>query len=94
MSDNSYADCWSVLNVPARVLLTAHCYSVTSGSAFGSNIQPAQADAISKVLVQDPLNADLQWSEGSFRGFFTLELDPQTVTATYYAMENVGAYQF
>ena len=67
---------------------------VTSTSAFGSGIQPPQADAISEVLVQDPLNADLQWSEGSYRGFFTLELTPQTANATYYAMRNVSAYRF
>lgn len=37
-------------------------------------------------------NPDLQWSEGSYRGFFTLELTPQTVNATYFAMRNVSAY--
>ncbi|KAJ6630716.1 PhoD-like phosphatase-domain-containing protein [Mycena sp. CBHHK59/15] len=61
--------------------------AVTSGSSFGTNIQPAAADAISTVLVAT--NTDLQWSEGSFRGFFTLTIDPQTVNATYYAMRNI-----
>ncbi|KAJ7156048.1 PhoD-like phosphatase-domain-containing protein [Mycena crocata] len=62
--------------------------AVTSPSAFGANIQPAAADAISKLLAAT--NADLQWSEGSFRGFFTLTIDPNTLTATYYAMRNVS----
>ena len=38
------------------------------------------------------INTDLQWSEGSYRGFFTLEVTPSTVTATYYAMQNVSEY--
>lgn len=39
------------------------------------------------------INADLQWSEGSYRGFFTLTIDSNTLNATYYAMNNVSAYQ-
>ncbi|KAF7796683.1 hypothetical protein EIP86_007866 [Pleurotus ostreatoroseus] len=45
---------------------------------------------MSQVLVTDPLNADLQWSEASYRGFFTLTLDTKTATATYYAMSNIS----
>jgi alkaline phosphatase D len=42
------------------------------------------------VLVAAKGNEDLQWSEGSFRGFFTLTIDPNTLNATYYAMRNVS----
>ena len=61
---------------------------MTSGSSFGSNVSPANADRQSQVLVS--VNTDLQWSEGSYRGFFTLTLNPETATATYYAMRNVS----
>ncbi|KAI0797673.1 PhoD-like phosphatase-domain-containing protein [Abortiporus biennis] len=62
--------------------------AVTSGSPFGSNVQPAAADKISQVLVG--INIDLQWSEGSYRGFFTLTLDPHNANATYFAMRNIS----
>ncbi|KAF9567511.1 hypothetical protein CPC08DRAFT_626796 [Agrocybe pediades] len=62
--------------------------AVTSGSAFGSGISPANADVISRTLVD--VNADLQWSEGSYRGFFTLSIDSKHLNATYYAMRNVS----
>ena len=61
---------------------------MTSTSPFGAGIAPAAADVISRELVA--VNTDLQWSEGSYRGFFTLEVTPQTVNATYYAMRNVS----
>ncbi|KAH9180627.1 PhoD-like phosphatase-domain-containing protein [Lactarius sanguifluus] len=62
--------------------------AVTSSSAFGARIAPAAADAVSRVLVAN--NTDLQWSEGSFRGFFLLTVSPSTLTATYYAMNNIS----
>ncbi|KAI0332126.1 hypothetical protein GY45DRAFT_1247315 [Cubamyces sp. BRFM 1775] len=62
--------------------------AVTSSSAFGAGIQPVAADKISQVYVQ--INEDLQWSEGSYRGFFTLTLNTTTATATYYAMRNIS----
>ena len=69
--------------------------AVTSTSAFGAGIAPAAADKISTALVAAPGNEQLQWSEGSYRGFFTLELTPKTVNATYYAMRNVSeCYHF
>lgn len=61
--------------------------AVTSGSSFGSGIQPAAADVISQEVLA--MNTDLQWSEGSYRGFFTLTIDTKSVQATYYAMRNV-----
>ena len=63
--------------------------AVTSTSAFGSHILPAAADAISAQLVAEKGNEDLQWSEGSYRGFFTITIDTKTLNATYYAMSNV-----
>lgn len=41
----------------------------------------------SSIYVRD--NIDLQWSEGFFRGFFTLEVSPKTLNATYYSMRDV-----
>jgi alkaline phosphatase D len=62
--------------------------AVTSPSAFGTNIAPAAANNLSATLVA--ANAQLQWSEGSYRGFFTLEIGPDAAAATYYAMRNVS----
>jgi alkaline phosphatase D len=62
--------------------------AVTSKSSFGSDILPAAADVISKGVLAT--NTDLQWSEGSYRGFFTLTVDTKSVQATYYAMRNVS----
>ncbi|KAI0647252.1 PhoD-like phosphatase-domain-containing protein [Trametes meyenii] len=62
--------------------------AVTSSSAFGAGIAPAAADVISRKYVQG--NVDLQWSEGSYRGFFTLTLNTTAATATYYAMRNIS----
>ncbi|KAI0341784.1 hypothetical protein BDW22DRAFT_1346074 [Trametopsis cervina] len=63
--------------------------AVTSTSPFGS-ISADAANLVSAGLVADPLNADLQWSEGHFRGFFTLTLNTSHSVATYYAMNNVS----
>ncbi|KAF9480100.1 PhoD-like protein [Pholiota conissans] len=62
--------------------------AVTSGSSFGSGITPAAANAVSTQLVG--LNPDLQWSEGSYRGFFTLSIDSLHLNATYYGMNNIS----
>ena len=62
--------------------------AVTSGSPFGSNVSPENADRQSQVLVG--VNTDLQWSEGSYRGFFTLTLNTTHANATYYAMRNIS----
>ncbi|EIN07516.1 hypothetical protein PUNSTDRAFT_114943 [Punctularia strigosozonata HHB-11173 SS5] len=64
--------------------------AVTSESSFGSGILPAAADVKSAGLVAAKGNEDLQWSEGSYRGFFTLTIDPHTLNATYYAMRNIS----
>ena len=65
--------------------------AVTSTSSFGAGISPVNADKISTVLVA--ANTDLQWSEGSYRGFFTLTLHPHQANATYWAMRNVSEYR-
>ncbi|EDR10178.1 uncharacterized protein LACBIDRAFT_248389, partial [Laccaria bicolor S238N-H82] len=62
--------------------------AVTSPSAFGAWITPAAANNISRQLVA--INSDLQWSEASYRGFFTLTIDSETLNATYYAMNNIS----
>jgi len=66
--------------------------AVTSGSPFGAGVAPAAADAISRVLVAN--NTDLQWSEGSYRGFFLLNISPSTLTATYFAMNNISEFVY
>ncbi|KAI1794562.1 PhoD-like phosphatase-domain-containing protein [Ganoderma leucocontextum] len=62
--------------------------AVTSTSSFGAGISPTNADKFSTIFVA--ANTDLQWSEGSYRGFFTLTLDPHQANATYWAMSNVS----
>ncbi|KAJ7709978.1 PhoD-like phosphatase-domain-containing protein [Mycena rosella] len=63
--------------------------AVTSPSPFGEGAPPAATDPISSVFVAS--NPDLQWSEGSFRGFFTLTIDSNAVNATYYAMQDISS---
>ena len=62
--------------------------AVSSPSPFGAGIAPGPADVLSQDLIG--LNPDLQWSEGSFRGFFTLAVSVNQATATYYAMRNLS----
>ncbi|KLO07151.1 hypothetical protein SCHPADRAFT_945511 [Schizopora paradoxa] len=62
--------------------------AVSSPSPFGQFIAPGPADDISTEIVN--LNPDLQWSEASYRGFFTLEVAVSNVTATFYAMRNLN----
>jgi alkaline phosphatase D len=62
--------------------------AVSSPSLFQAGITPAAANVISKKMID--ANADLQWSEASYRGFFTLTVAPEQVTATYYAMNNIS----
>ncbi|KAG6876522.1 hypothetical protein C0992_012585 [Termitomyces sp. T32_za158] len=64
--------------------------AVTSASSFGTDISPTSADVISRLFVTD--NAELQWSEGSFRGFFTITVDPHTLNATFYGMNDICKY--
>ncbi|KAG7092318.1 hypothetical protein E1B28_008679 [Marasmius oreades] len=62
--------------------------AVTSGSSL-SGIQ-STADAMSRQFVDTGANLDLQWSEGFFRGFFTLTIDPHTLKASFYGMKNIS----
>lgn len=62
--------------------------AVSSTSTFGAGVSPANADKLSVRYVVK--NTDLQWSEGSYRGFFTLTVDPHQAQATYWAMRNVS----
>ncbi|KAG8754438.1 hypothetical protein FRC12_011190 [Ceratobasidium sp. 428] len=63
--------------------------AVSSPSPLGAGVSPTTADAVSKQLVA--VNADLHWSEGSWRGFFTLSLAAKNLTARYYAMKNLNS---
>ncbi|CEL57858.1 Alkaline phosphatase D OS=Bacillus subtilis (strain 168) GN=phoD PE=1 SV=3 [Rhizoctonia solani AG-1 IB] len=63
--------------------------AVSSPSPLGAGVSPAVADGVSKQLVSS--NPDLQWSEGSWRGFFTLSLAPKNLTAKFYAMKNLNS---
>lgn len=49
-----------------------------------------RATNFSSIFVRD--NVDLQWSEGFFRGFFTLSVTPKTLNATYFSMNDVCKY--
>ncbi|KAJ7912580.1 PhoD-like phosphatase-domain-containing protein, partial [Mycena leptocephala] len=61
---------------------------ITSPSFFGTRgISPAAANPISQAFVAS--NPDLQLSEGSFRGFFTLTINSKEVNTTYYAMQDI-----
>ncbi|KAF9264820.1 hypothetical protein L218DRAFT_1076269 [Marasmius fiardii PR-910] len=62
--------------------------AVTSSSPLG-NVRLI-ADGLSRELVRTDTNLNLQWSEGFFRGFFTLTIDPHTLKATFYAMNNIS----
>ena len=67
--------------------------AVTSGSTFGTGISPAAADVLSAQVVVAGGNDDLQWSEGSYRGFFTITMSSTELNATYYAMLNISGSQ-
>ncbi|KEP54098.1 alkaline phosphatase [Rhizoctonia solani 123E] len=62
--------------------------AVSSPSPLGEGISPVVADTVSKQLVAS--NPDLQWSEGSWRGFFTLSIAPNNLTAKFYAMKGLN----
>lgn len=64
--------------------------AVTSPSPFGQGILPDPANKLSQDLIN--LNPDLQWSEGSFRGFFTLTVCEYNVTAHYFGMRDLCAF--
>lgn len=65
--------------------------AVTSPSSFGAGISPSAADVISTELLNLTGNEDLQWTEASYRGFFTISVGAETLSATYYAMTNICA---
>ncbi|KAK7043607.1 hypothetical protein VNI00_008218 [Paramarasmius palmivorus] len=61
--------------------------AVTS-EGWGTSMSPGAADAISQKLVDSNTNLNLQWSEGHYRGFFTISVNSRHVNATFYAMKN------
>jgi alkaline phosphatase D len=63
--------------------------AVTSGGPFNvQQVTVQEANNVSAMWATE--NLDLQWSEGYFRGFFTLEVSPETLNATYYSMRDVS----
>ncbi|KAF4576514.1 hypothetical protein EYR36_004492 [Pleurotus pulmonarius] len=62
--------------------------AVTSTSTFGANTNQSTAEGLSRQLVA--ANPDLQWSEGFFRGFYTLTVDVHQVKADFFAMRNIS----
>ncbi|KAG7452581.1 uncharacterized protein BT62DRAFT_879359 [Guyanagaster necrorhizus] len=62
--------------------------AVTSPSSFGPISQP-ETVIVSQAFVA--ANADLQWSEGFYRGFFSLKVDPSQLNATFYAMNDIAS---
>ena len=62
--------------------------AVSSPSPFGAGVKPLPANILSLALVK--IVPDLQWSEASYRGFYTLEVSPETATAVYYAMNDIS----
>ncbi|KAF9500934.1 hypothetical protein BDN71DRAFT_1380970 [Pleurotus eryngii] len=61
--------------------------AVTSTSTFGADTNQSTAEGLSRQLVQ--ANPDLQWSEGFFRGFYTLTVDVHQIKADFFAMRNI-----
>ncbi|KAJ8700230.1 hypothetical protein PTI98_003275 [Pleurotus ostreatus] len=61
--------------------------AVTSTSTFGADTNQSIAEGLSRQLVQ--ANPDLQWSEGFFRGFYTLTVDVHQIKADFFAMRNI-----
>lgn len=61
---------------------------MSSPSPFGAGVKPIPANILSLGMVK--IVPDLQWSEASYRGFFTLEVSVDAATATYYAMNDIS----
>lgn len=47
---------------------------------------------MSQYVVTDEINTDLHWSEGSYRGFYTLTVSPSQINATYWAMKDIKSF--
>lgn len=62
--------------------------AVSSPTIFPGELPPSGTDQLSQILVA--INPDLQWSEGFYRGFFTLTIDPNSTKASYYAMNDLS----
>jgi alkaline phosphatase D len=66
---------------------------VTSSSGTFSPNGPVEvSNNVSLGFVQE--NIDLQFSEGHYRGGFTLTVTPEFMNATYFSMRNVSEYYF
>ncbi|ESK92088.1 alkaline phosphatase [Moniliophthora roreri MCA 2997] len=82
LAGDSHANWVSDLAYPNDTTL----YSpVTGEGAIGVEFA---ADTKSAEYVNSSMNLNLQWSEGHYRGFFTLAVDAQRVYTTFYSMKN------
>ncbi|XP_006457006.1 hypothetical protein AGABI2DRAFT_154430 [Agaricus bisporus var. bisporus H97] len=84
LSGDSHAN-WVSDLAPVGVEFAGTGVTSTSGSFVPGTVQSAAN--VSAGFVGE--NIDLQWSEGFFRGFFSLDVTPEHLSATYYSMRNV-----
>lgn len=61
--------------------------AVSSPSPYGQNISIASSANQSSYLIAD--NRELQWSELYYRGYFELQITPQSVAAQYFGMPTI-----
>ena len=61
--------------------------AVSSPSPLGQNISISGANNKSDYLVAD--NAELQWQEGYYRGYFELQISKDFVNASYFGMPTI-----
>jgi alkaline phosphatase D len=61
--------------------------AVTSPCPYGANITMATADNYTSWLVAN--NAELQWSDLYFRGYYELHVSHDAVEAQYYGMPTI-----
>uniref|UniRef100_A0A0W0FWN5 PhoD-like phosphatase metallophosphatase domain-containing protein n=1 Tax=Moniliophthora roreri TaxID=221103 RepID=A0A0W0FWN5_MONRR len=73
---------------PEKVPLESNLLVTSVTSGWETKMTPAEADTKSAEYVNSSMNLNLQWSEGHYRGFFTLAVDAQRVYTTFYSMKN------
>lgn len=61
--------------------------AVSSNSPFGANSTISDANNQSSLLVRD--NAELQWQEGYYRGYYELRLSGDEVNASYFGLPDL-----
>lgn len=61
--------------------------AVSSNSPFGASSTIAEANNQSTLLVRD--NAELQWQEGYYRGYYELRISGEEVNASYFGLPDL-----